>query len=125
MREPSELRAQIRTTESFISANPSELTLIPQVRTKTPTGAWVTSPGTPRAAQTIRIIDLSGSQSANTPLQKTADGVERAVNFMLLGMPDAIIGLHDMWIEGSHRWEVTQLLPDNGYERRALAAEHG
>lgn len=125
MREASELRAQRRSTEAFISANPSQLVLVPQVRTRTPTGAWVNAPGTPRAVQTIRIIDLSGSQSANTPPQRTADGIERAVTFMLLGEWDAVIGLHDIWTDGSLRWEVTQLLPDNGYEKRALAVEHG
>lgn len=45
---------------------------------------------------------------------------------MLLGAYDAQIGLYDVWTDTQgNSWQVTDLLPYNGYERRASVIKFG
>lgn len=121
----NELRAQRRVTEAFIAANPSVLVLTPRERVKDANGARL-APGTPRNPQTLRLIDQSSSSGATPGRVETADGVQREIVFVLLGPHDAQIGLHDSWADASGtRYEVVELLPFNGYERRAQVVRYG
>lgn len=120
-----ELSAGRRVTEAFIDANPSSIVLIPRVYVKDGGGArWVDQP--PRAAQTFRLIDQTGGTGQTITLLSGSDGVQRRLAFQLLGRFDAEIGLYDYWVDGDGvRCEVAELLPDNGYERRAQVIRYG
>jgi len=117
---PGELAAQRRITEAFIAANPSLVALIPRSRQKSGSGVrWMDLPARP--AQKVRLIDPGagvGGVSANTAAG--GDGIQRKVPFQLLLPWGGQVGLYDYWVDTEGiRWEVTNLLPYNGYERRA------
>lgn len=126
MRSAAELKVDRENTLAFIAENPSEIVLKPQRRVKTATGGFQIAFDDPRPPQTLRLIDISRTFSPAMPLQKTIDGVERMVEYMLLGMDDAQMAVYDVWTDEQGRdWEITVMYPDNGYERRALAVRHG
>ena len=122
---PTELAVHKANTAAFIAANPTSLALIPRSLLRTGTGTKLL-PGPPRAAQTVRLIDQSGVRGPFPGSITTADGTTRRVDYQLVGMPDLVIDIHDYWVDGSGiRWEVIELLPDNGYERRAQVTRSG
>lgn len=122
----AELRLNRINTAAFIACKPVSIALKPQVRERTSTGGFQIKLSPARAAQTFRIIDLSSSYMVDQPPQRTIDGVERTVEFMLLGNYDAQMDTYDIWVDDNgSKWELTQLFPDNGYERRALVVRHG
>lgn len=55
----------------------------------------------------------------------TVDGVERAVDFVMLGEWDADIALGDVFTHDGLEWDVVQLVHFNGYERRATVSRRG
>jgi hypothetical protein len=58
--------------------------------------------------------------------QRTEDGTERQVDFVLLGEWNAVIAVGDWWEDGlGNRWEVRALIPGNNYESRAVVEAHG
>lgn len=120
-----EARAQRAITKAFIGANPSSLVLIPREMQRHGTGtSYVDQP--PRAAQTFRLIDQSSTRGPQPGTVRAADGSQRLVEFQLLGEHDASIGLYDYWLDSvGVRLEVADILPDNGYERRALVVRYG
>lgn len=120
-----ELRVNRRNTLAFIAANPSEIVLIPAVKVKTASGGTRIEDGTPRAPQTLRLIDQSGPASSNPGVQSALDGKQRLVIFQLLGPYDAVIEVGDHWFIGTTRYEVTDVLPFNGYEIRAQVVKYG
>jgi len=121
----NELRALKLNTSAFIAANPTVLTLIPRTRVKSGTGTRLYD-GTPRDPQVFRIIDQSASNGPQPGTVKTSDGTQRKVEYQLLGMPTVSIGLYDTWTDAHGiRWEVAEILPDNGYERRAQVTRFG
>jgi len=120
-----ELELQRRNTQAFIDSNPTTLTLIPRTRVKRGSGfQWIE--GQPRAPQVLRVIDQSSTRGPVQGSVHTADGVERRVEYQLLGNYQAAIGLYDTWVDANGlRWEIAELLPDNGYERRAQVVRRG
>lgn len=121
----SELDHQIINTKAFIDANPVWLTLVPHTREKTGTGTRYI-PGTPRPMQKLRLIDQSSTSGPQPGAVAGSDGIQRRVEYQMLGLPDAEIGKYDRW-QDAHGiwWEVADLLPDNGYERRAQVVRYG
>lgn len=124
MRPAAELRLQRANTAEFIRWNPSVLSLTPQSRTRTATGGFKTVSGLPREPQRFRIIDTSSATMPSMPPQRTIDGEERSTQFFLLGEWDCEMAQYDTWADDYGRWEITQLLPDNGYERRGVVVGH-
>jgi hypothetical protein len=56
----------------------------------------------------------------------TLDGVQREVEFELLGEWDAVIGVYDVFeLDDDSRWEVVGLAHFNGWEQRALVSKIG
>lgn len=117
----SELTHQRRITTAFIATQPLTVQLIPQAKVKKPAGGFVWEDQPPRAPQTLRLIEPGGMP----PPVVTADGVERTVDFELLGEWDAVIGLWDHFVYDLRQWEVVQLLHFNGWERRAVVSRRG
>jgi hypothetical protein len=123
--DANELAMHRANTQAFIAANPSTLSLIPRTRQKSGTGvAWI--PGPARPAQVMRLIDQSSTSGPTPGSVRAADGVQRRVTYQLLGTWDAAIGMYDTWTDAQGIvWEVQDLLPDNGYERRAEVIRYG
>lgn len=121
----SELGLQRVNTEAFIAANPTTLILIPRTELITGTGKqWVS--GAPRPAQEVRLIDQSSTRGPQPGLVRAADGVQRRVEYQLVMRWDALLGLYDFWLDSSQiKWEVAEVLPYNGYERRAQVVRYG
>lgn len=123
MRE-TELRIHRANTTAFISENPTQISLRPNLRGRTAGGGFNEQPGTPRPEQTFRVIEL-GMRTA-PPLLRGQNGTQREARYWLLGEHDAVVALHDSWTtEDGREWEVVEILPANGYETRAVVSERG
>lgn len=123
--DPVELKVNRQNTKAFIDANPSSITLIPQTMHKTGSGTSYV-PGTPRAAQVMRVIDQTRTFGPQPGAVVAGDGKQRKLEYQLLGEWDAVMGLHDMWIDSDGiRWEIIDLLPDQEYERRGQVMRYG
>jgi len=118
MLAPGELAAQIANTVAFIAANPSSIVLTPRTRHKDGSGTRFVN-GTPRAPQTLRLIDQSTARNTIPGRVQTSDGVERLVDLILLGHPAVIVELWDFWVDGTGTLEVAEIYPSNQYELRA------
>lgn len=123
--DPDELNMLRYNTSAFIAAHPSVIELTPRERVRAGTGLSFVD-GEPRPAQVLRVIDQSSSRSASPGLVTGSDGKERQAEHQVLGDWDAEIGLYDWWASAEgFRFEVAELLPYNGYERRALVVRYG
>jgi hypothetical protein len=118
MLAPAELKAQRNNTLAFIAANPTTITLIPRTKFKDGSGVTLVN-GTPRAPQSLRLIDQSTARNIWPGLIQTSDGRERLVDFMLLGPHDAVIQIWDYWTDSQGILEVAEIFPWNQYEVRA------
>jgi hypothetical protein len=121
----SELETQRRLTDMFIAANPITLALYPAGWVGSPSGGRARSATTPRAAQRFRLIDQSSTAGNSPGPQRAGDGKQRAATHQLLGAYNAVMEIDDWWTAGGKRYEITELLPDNGYERRARVTCYG
>lgn len=122
-----ELEVQRLNTTAFIAANPSLIILTPRSRNKTGSGAtWVQH--APRVAQVVRLIDQTASAAPETAGASTqsGDGFQRKQQHQLLLPYDGEVGMYDFWIDAEGvRWEVSGILPANGYEVRAEVTRLG
>lgn len=121
---PPTLGANRRLTKAFIDANPVTLTLIPRTRQKKAAGGWAWVEQTPRDPQVMTLIEQTGLSGEPRP-QVTMDGVEREVEFQLLGEWDSVIARGDVFTHSGKDWEVIDLYIDNGYETRAMVSARG
>lgn len=119
---PSDVEIQRKLTHAFIQTQPVVIQLIPRSYEQQPAGGSTWIEQTPREPQVLRLVEPSNS--APTPVT-TADGIEREVEFMLLGEWDAQIGQNDIFTYMNLHWEVVQLAHFNGWERRASVARYG
>lgn len=124
-RSEAELAVQRRNTTAFIDANPILLTLFPQERIKTGGGTRLSAlPARP--AQKARLVDQTRTFGAQPGQLVAGDGRQRIITYQLLMEWDAEIAADDYWIDDDGiRWNVLDLLPNNGYERRAEVNRHG
>lgn len=122
----SEIALKRRGTDQFIAANPVSLTLTPKVEMKTGAGGKVSGDGPARLPQTLRLIDQASSSGTMPGRIRAQDGQQRRATFMLLGPWDSLMAVGDHWtdVEGK-RYEITELLPDNGYEKRGMVTCYG
>jgi len=118
-----ELAIQRGVTEAFIEAEPVSIALRTRGRVRTPSGAYATSEGPARAPQTFKVIMVSPAGASIE--QSGGDGTERRVDYVLLGTYDAQVGIGDFWEEGATRYEVSSVIPYNGYEVRANVRAYG
>lgn len=118
-----DLPTQRKITSAFIDFLPVTVVLTPRERTKQPGGGVRLVEQAPRAPQTMTLVEPTITQGTRPAV--TLDGIERTVDFVLLGEWDATIGLYDVFDYGGSRWEVVDLIYFNGWERRALVAKHG
>lgn len=122
----SELEYQKRNTLAFIAAHYEDLSLTPRSPQKSGTGTiWVN--GETKPVQRVRLVDQSRALIGPQPgTVRGADGKQRRVEYQLVAMPEADLDLWDWWQDSSGiRWEIADILPDNGYERRAQVVRYG
>lgn len=122
-RRETEVRANTKLTRALIQTNPVALSLIPYKRQEDDAGGWAYVKLPERQTQTVKLIE--STLLGQTEPQSTIDGIEREVTFQLMGMPDLEIALFDRFFLDTIEYEVTQLLPENGWERRALVVTRG
>ena len=115
------LQVNRRLTRAFIQANPVTLVLTPRSKVRTPTGGTKWQEGTPRAPQVMTLIEPPTDPVPTV----TADGVERRVNFMLLGRHDAAMERGDVFTHQGRDWEIVEMFYDNGYEKRGMVSGRG
>jgi hypothetical protein len=117
-----ELQLQRRLTKEFIAWDPSTIVLIPQVRERTGSGGTDWIDGEPREPQVFKLITMSDS----TRPVRSADGVERIVDFTLLGEWDCEMQIYDYWLDSNGaRYEIIEIVPHNGYEVKGLVTRRG
>jgi len=110
-------------THMYITENPTEITLVPRQSVRSASGGvqWSSAPA--RSPQTVRLVE-SSSQS-NGGLQKASDGFQLERMWMLLMEWDASIAPNDRFTAQGAQWEVVDIMPENGYERRASVRRYG
>jgi hypothetical protein len=119
-----ELRINRINTAAFIAADALSLTLQVRGSVRTPSGAYASEAQPERPEQTFKLIMQSPAGSSIE--QRTEDGTERQVDYILLGEWDAEVEVGDYWDdEDDQRWEVKAIIPRNGYETRAVVEAHG
>lgn len=120
-----ELAVNKRNTARFIAARPSVIALTPITRVRTASGGTKVSDLPPRSAQTLRLIEQASAYGNNPGLLQAQDGKQLKVTYQLLGEFDAVMGVGDHWSEGGIKFEIAELLPFNGYERRGQVIQYG
>jgi|SRR5687768_2529468 len=106
-------------TRAFIDANPTTVTLSPRIRTTLGNGGFKWTTGTPRPPQVVRLVPQTQAL-----LVRTADGVERRVEYILLASWDAQIAKWDVFTHDGDKYEVSELNPSNGYEISAIVTRY-
>jgi hypothetical protein len=119
-----ELRVNRINTKAFIDADPLSLILQTRGSSRTASGAYAQETADERPEQVFKLI--MQSPAGGSIEQRTEDGTERQVDFILLGEWDAQVAVGDYWDdEKDQRWEVKAIVPRNGYETRAVVEAHG
>jgi hypothetical protein len=124
-RSAIELEVNRTNTRAFIEANLSLITLVRQIKTITGTGVKKTA--VPRPTQQARLVDQTRTFDASPGKLTGADSTSRQLQYQLVMLWDAEVAKDDYWLDGEtgERWDVKDLLPDNGYERRAEVMRYG
>lgn len=120
-----ELEVNKRNTVAFISARPMLVTLTPVQRVRTASGGTKVLDLPPRSPQTLRLIEQASAYGNSPGLLQAQDGKQLKVTYQLLGPFDAVMGVGDHWSEGGITFEIAELLPFNGYERRGQVIQYG
>jgi hypothetical protein len=120
----AEVRVQREITHEFIMRRPVEIVLRPRERVRKPAGGFGWVEGEPRVPQVVSLLE-QGTVGGDPRPTVTQDGVERVVEFELLGEWDAVVARDDVFTHQGKEWEVIDLYHDNGYEVRALVSARG
>lgn len=117
----SQLDVQRQMTAAFIADDPTTASLIPVERVKTTGGGYVEQEGVPRPAQTFKMSLLAYDQRPTV----TVAGVERVIDYHLIGPWDMQIDVGDYWIDAQGtRWDVVGLSEGWDYETKAFVSRH-
>lgn len=115
------LSAQRAVTAAFIADDPTTAQLIPVTRVKQSNGGFQEQAGTPRAAQTFKLSLLAYDQRPTL----TVAGVERIIDYHLIGPHTMTIAVGDYWVDGEGtRYDVVGLSEGWEYEIKAFVSRH-
>lgn len=118
----AELAVLRRQTKIFIATDPSTITLIPVAKTKNASAGWTRTDQAPRPPQQFKLITLN----ENAKPTVVQDGVERLVDFQLLGEWTAQMDVADYWRDDEGlKYEIVEMVPSNLYEVRGMVTKHG
>jgi len=120
----AETDVQRMNTHAFIMSLPVQVTLTPHAPVRTASGGVAKTAGTPRAEQTMRIVEPDASLGGWAPVA-ALDGVERKNRYILLGEWDSVMAVGDRFTYNGRDCEIIELLPPLPYERRGLVNAHG
>lgn len=118
-----EERVQRKATQRLINSLPTTLVLIPRSQVGDGAGGWRWVLGTPRDPQTMRLIEYN-TRAGTEPIL-TADGRQRYIDFELMAMPEAQIGLYDIFEHDGDKWEIISMMRDHPWSLRASVARFG
>lgn len=119
----AELDAQIRNTQAFIAMDPTDIELFPQEEQITANGGRQQVTGTPRTVQTFKLIPMTFDQRPTI----TAGGKERIIDYHLLGMPDAVVEVNDVFFLDAFPndyYLVIAVSDGHQYEKKVLVERH-
>ena len=121
MTSPIYLETQRRMTAAFIADDPTTAALIPVTRAMTAGGGYTYTDATPRAPQTFKLSLLAYDQRPTL----TVAGVERLMDFHLIGPHDMAIEVGDHWTASDGtRYEVAALTEGWNYMVKAVVFRH-
>jgi len=115
------------TTRAFINDDPQTIVLYRQTKIKKPGGGH-DFPKIPLPPQTFRFINQGTGSGISTGLD---DGTARSFDYVLVGSHDADVDLNDTFELNGIPYQVTSIIPNNGWETRfyvsgfAEEPEHG
>ena len=116
------LAAQRRVTRDFIRDDPTEVVLTPYTETITDGGGRAFAPGSPRAPQTFKLIPMTFDQRPTV----TAGGVERIIDYTLLGTWDCEGDVWDRFTldNPNEYFLIVAITNEHGYSRKFLCERH-
>jgi hypothetical protein len=115
------LEAQRAMTAGFIKDDPTTASLIPVTRVRTASGGFTEQEGVVRAPQTFKLSLLAYDQRPTT----TFSGVERVIDYHLIGLWDMEIAVGDYWIDpAGTRLDVVGFSEGWDYETKAFISRH-
>lgn len=121
---PEELWVQRKNTHWYIEADPVDIALSRRATARTALGGMTKS--FVRQVPTQRFKLIMQSPAGASIEQRTDDGTERRVDYVLLGEWDADVEIGDYWDDVTgERWEVTSQIPYNNYEKRYNVEAYG
>jgi hypothetical protein len=121
MTSPGYLTAQRAMTAAFIADDPTTAQLIPRTRATTPAGGFTETSGTPRAPQTFKLSLLAYDERPTVTLA----GVERRIDYHLIGPWDMAIEVGDYWVDGAGTtYEIVGFSEGWEYEIKAFVYRH-
>lgn len=118
---PAVLTAQREATLAYIAYDPTTIELVPCARVSTPSGGFTEVDGAPRDAQSVKMIELSYDQRPTL----TQNGIERVIDYHLMGRWDMQIAVGDYWVDNEGtRWDIVGFSEGWDYMTKAYAARH-
>lgn len=115
------LTVQRRMTAAFIADDPTTTALIPVTRTLLANGGYSYVDGAPRPAQTFKLSLLAFDQRPTL----TVAGVERLMDFHLIGPHNMAIEVGDHWTaDDGTKYEVAALTEGWNYMTKAVVFRH-
>lgn len=117
------LETNRQLTAAFIATCPVEVTLTPRTLASDGTGGVVLTSGTTKAPQVVSLLE-SGDSGYRTPVASD-NGKSLSFDFLMLGLHDADFAENDVFTYEEREYKIITLMPDNGYEKRALVMRHG
>jgi hypothetical protein len=111
-----------RNTEWFIADDPSSIVLTPHTKTREASGGYTWVAGSPRTAQTFKLIPFSLTPDG---IVRSEGGEVRNWTYFVVGTYDAEIEIGDTWSDGNTMYRVTGIVHANDYEIKAAATAFG
>lgn len=110
-----------KQTVDFIEMDPTVISLTSRSVSRGPGGGVFYVPsGPPREPQTVKLIHQGGSG-----VSKGEGSEDRSYEYVILLRHDGEIAIGDAFFIGENKFIVYSMDPDNGYEVKAYARQHG
>lgn len=113
----------IATTQLFIDANPTTITLSRTTRASDGSGGWVPGATTPAGQITGRLVSVS--KPGQTLSRVNANGEVVVPDFAFVCLPSADIRIRDQFTIGSHVYEVLFVSQNPEWRKSAEVFRHG
>lgn len=120
-----ELEIQRRLTKAYINTMPVQLTLIPRVKIRTPSGGTIYQKQAARQPQIMRFIEYTTHFGEGPEPSPGVDGQQRYSQYELQAEWNAQLEVYDIFEYENDKWEVVELYYNNGWEKRARVARFG